>query len=259
MRWYKIRALMFRDFLILVKSKFRLVELFYFPITTIIIWGLFAVFTRDFSAETGLMVLAVNVFWSFCHLAQLTINLQINQDFWSGSFRQVMSSGFTRFEYIFARIISSAIASAGIMLVMLLTATLFGLGMFFEQPILTLALSSLSLLGSIALSVIVAALIITLGREYAFLAWTLLQGFVLLSAPLYPLEILPEAFQYIAHAMPFTNIFIGVRSMVSTGTVAPEVLANGFWVILAYLAVSIPIYYYSFKRSKANGTLARMY
>lgn len=259
MRWYKIRALMFRDSLILLKSKFRLAELIYFPLTTIIIWGLFAVFTRDFSAETGLMVLAVNVFWSFSHLSQLTINIQINQDFWSGSFRQVMASGFTKFEYISARILSSASASVGIMTIMILVAVAFGLGIFIEQIGFTIALSLISLIGSIALSIIVASLIITLGREYAFLAWTVLHGFVLLSAPLYPLEILPKFFQYVAYVMPFTNVFSGVRSLIGTGTIPAEMLLSGLGVAVIYLAVSIPLYHYSYKRSIKNGTLARMF
>jgi ABC-2 type transport system permease protein len=251
--------MMYRDFLILGKSKFRLVELLYFPLTSIIIWGMFAIFTRDFSAETGLMVLAVNVFWSFTHLAQFSTNIQINQDFWSGSFRQVMCSGFSEFEYIMARIFSSSIAAAGIMVIMLLSAAAFGLTVFLEQPLFTVALTGISLLGSVSLAIIVAALIIILGREYAFLAWTVLQGFVLLSAPLYPVDILPPVLQYVAFVMPFTNIFAGVRSLIGTGAIPSGMLVNGLWIVMVYLIISIPLYWYAFRRAKRNGTLARMH
>jgi ABC-2 type transport system permease protein len=258
MRWYKIDALMKRDLKILRRSKFRLVELFYFPLTTIVIWGFFSIFTREVSIETGIMVLAVNVFWSFAHLSQFTVNIQMNQDFWSGSFRQVMASGFTRFEYIFARILSSTISSIGVMVYMLVIASFFGLTIFFSQPGITIALAGITLLGSISLAIVVSALILYLGREYAFLAWTLIEGFILLSAPVYSVDILPPVLQQVAYVMPFTHIFIGVRQLISTGTMDLLLLQMGLLIVLVYLVVSIPIYFYSFKRATKNGTLSRM-
>jgi len=259
MRVYKIRSLMFRDFRIFMRSKWRFIQFFYFPITTVIIWGLFAIFARNFSPEAGLMVLAVNVFWSFSYLAQSTTNMQINEDHWSGSFRQVMSSGFTEFEYIFARIITSTLIAVIVMILMLLTALAFGLTILFEQGWLVFLLSSITLLGSIALSIIVAAMVIFFGREYSFFAWTVLQVFILLSAPLYPIEILPEVLQYVAYVMPFTNVFVGVRELITTGGISSLVLISGLGIVLVYLIVSIPLYYFAFRRAKRNGMLARMF
>ncbi|MBC7189072.1 hypothetical protein H5U35_02495, partial [Candidatus Aerophobetes bacterium] len=97
MRWYKISALIFRDFVIFTRSQWRLVEFFYFPITTVIIWGFFALFAREFAKEAGLMILLVSVFWSYSYICQSTINLQMNEDIWSGSLKQVLSSGISEF------------------------------------------------------------------------------------------------------------------------------------------------------------------
>lgn len=259
MRMYKIRALMFRDKQIFMRSKWRFVQFFYFPVTTVIIWGLFAIFSRDFSPEAGLMVLAVNVFWSFSYLAQSTTNMAINEDQWSGSFKQVMASGFSAFEYVVARIVMSTIVAILVMVLMLAVAGLFGLTVLFEKGIFTFALSVLSLGGSIALSFFVAALILLWGREYSFLAWTVLQIFILLSAPVYPVDILPAPMQTIAHVMPFTNVFTGVRALISTGAIPSSLLVNGGVIILIYLLLSIPLYHFSFKRARMNGMLARMY
>jgi len=258
MRWYKLKALMKRDFQISVRAKWRFAELFYFPLSTVIIWGLFAVFTRDFSASTGLMVLAINVFWSFSYLSQSNTNMLMNQDHWSGSLKQVLASGISEFEYISARIISSTIMALIVMIVMLFVSLGFGLGIFFEQPGITMALIGVTLFGSIAMSIIVAALIMYLGREYSFLAWTLLQIFILLSAPLYPLTILPEVLQTVALAMPYTQVFLGVRMLIDVGTVPVYVFVNGILVVFVYLILSIPIYYLSFRRARKNGMLVDM-
>ena len=259
MRYYKIKALVFRDLKIFRRSKWRLAEYFYFPITTIIIWGLFALFTRDFSAETGLMVLAVNVFWSFSYLAQSTVNMQMNEDMWSGSFPQVMASGFTPFEYLFARIVTATIVSVVIMVLMIATALAFGLAVLIEQGGLVTLLSGVTLLGSIGLSVLVAALILLFGREYSFLAWTILQVFVLLSAPLYPLDILPQPLQVVAWGMPFTSVFEGVRELTSVGRISSSVFINGAGIVFLYCLVSIPLYSLAFKKARRNGMLARMF
>lgn len=259
MRAHKLLALMYRDTRIFMRSKWRFVQFFYFPITTVIIWGLFAIFAQTFSPEAGLMVLAVNVFWSFSYLAQSTTNMQINEDHWSGSFRQVMSSGFGTFEYIVARVATSTVIAVFVMILMLLTAVLFGLEMFLFQPDIVIILSVMSLIGSIALSFFVAGLLLLFGREYSFLAWTILQLFILLSAPLYPIDILPEALKYIAFAMPYTNVFIGVREFISVGALSSGVLFWGFSIALIYLVFSIPFYRYAFNVAKKNGMLARMF
>ncbi|MBI4020749.1 MAG: ABC transporter permease [Candidatus Aenigmarchaeota archaeon] len=259
MRGYKIRALMFRDARILARSKWRFTEFFYFPVTTVIIWGLFALFSRNFSPEAGLMVLAVNMYWSFTYLAQSTTNMQMNEDQWSGSFHQVMASGFSPFEYLFARILTSTITASGVMAIMLLVSLGFGLTIIVQQPGLVITLAAISLLGSIALSVIVAGLILVLGREYSFLAWTADQIFILLSAPLYPVAILPGFLQAVAMVMPFTFVFEGVRSLVTAGVVAGPVLATALVAVLAYLAGSLPFYAWAFRRAKRNGTLARLF
>jgi len=66
--------------LIFIRSKWKVVEFFYFPITTIVIWGLFAMYTKGFAVETGLMVLGINIFWSYSFISQSTINLQMCED-----------------------------------------------------------------------------------------------------------------------------------------------------------------------------------
>lgn len=257
MRWYKVKALIFRDFIIFTRSKWRLAEFFYFPVTTIVIWGLFALYAKEFSAGTGLMVLVVNVFWSFAYICQSTINLQMNEDIWSGSLKQVLASGISEFEYILARIISSTLISLTVMSIMLVVAYYFGFSMANKVSVI-FYLTFISLIASISLSVVVAAFIIFLGRDYAFLSWTILQLFILLSAPLFPVDMLPTALQFTAKIMPFTRIFIAVRELVYTGSISYYNLQLALGVVLVYLVLSFPLYFFAFKRAKRTGTLVKM-
>lgn len=258
MKLYKIHALMYKDFHMMFNSKFRLTEIFYFPITTVIIWGLFAIYTKSFSAEAGLVVLLVNIFWSFSLLAQSMTNMMINEDVWSGSLKQDILSGISEFEYMAARIISSSITSVVVFILLILIAMPFGISGVIQNAGAVALLGGISLLAAIALAIMVAAFYIYLGREYGFLAWTFLQIFIVLSAPFYPVSVYPDFLQPVVHIMPFTNVFEGTRQLIATGSVASETFAAGAAIAFIYLLVSLPLYHDSFRRGRKTGKIVRM-
>src|SRR3989338_7589620 len=199
MRMHKIKAMVYRDFLIMFRIKARVAESFYFPVTTIIIWGLFSTFVRDYAAEAGFVVLAMNVFWNFAYLAQSNTNIQIMEDSWSGSIRQILVSGITELEYLVSRLISSTIVSLIVMALMLaMSYYIFGLSVIASKFAIIIAFMLLTLMSSIALAGIIGAFMIMLGKEYGFLAWTSMQLFVVFSAPFYPVSIMPPLLQAVA-------------------------------------------------------------
>ncbi|MBI4163752.1 MAG: ABC transporter permease [Candidatus Aenigmarchaeota archaeon] len=259
MKWYKIKALMWRDLMVIKRSKWRALQLFYFPVTSVIIWGLFAIFSQQFALEAGLIVLAINIFWSFSLQSQSGINNMMNEDVWSGSIKQIMTTGISELEYIFSRIILSIITSFVILLVLLgMSVFWFNLSVVAANPAITFYFAVSSLVASIGLAILIAAVFIYLGREYVFLAWTALQLFILLSAPFYPVEIFPEPIRTISYAMPYTGTFIGIREFVTTGSASGAAVLNSFIVPIVYLIISIPLLKISFRRAKRTGILVNI-
>lgn len=259
MRLYKIYALIYRDFLVLRNMRWKIMEMFYFPLTTVIIWGFFSLFVKDMALEAGLVVLVVNILWSFAYLAQSSTNMNMNEDMWSGSLKQVLSTGITETEYLVARLISATLISLIIMALMLLLAFYgFSVALIAEQISMILTLTFITLLASIGLSIFVGFGIILLGREYGFLAWSAIQIFILLSAPFYSVSIFPEPVQVISGVMPYTYVFEGMRSLVSMGTVSSSILFNGMIVSVLYLLIPIPVYIYVFRRARKTGGLVRL-
>lgn len=257
MKMHRLKALVYMDFKILSRAKWRLVETIYFPITTIIIWGFFALYSKEIALEAGLIVLAINIFWNFAYIAQSTANMQIMEDLWAGSLKQILLSGITEFEYIVARLFTATIISIIVMILILGISALFMPSML-AQPLYLAMLAGITLIGSLALSVIIAAINVSAGREYGFIAWTALQLFILLSAPFNPIEIFPKFLQYIALFMPFTFVFESARSLATAGVINPAVLSKSFFVSVAYFIIGWPIYYLAFKRARKTGILARM-
>ncbi len=259
MKLYKIAALIYYDMFVFKNSRWKIAEFIYFPLTTIIIWGLFSVFVRDKAVEAGLVVLVANIFWNFAYLAQSSVNMQMNDDTWSGSLKQILVTGITEFEYLTARMIFAIIISIGIMLLMLgISYYMFGLSLIATNASDILILSALTLFASLTLAILLAAMIIAAGREYSFLAWSALQAFILLSAPFYPVSIFPEPVQVVSKLMPFTNIFEATRSLVSAGTMNSAVLIEGFLITVAYAVFSLLAYKIVFHRARKTGGLVRL-
>jgi len=259
MKMYKVMALVYLDFKIFANAKGRLAEFLYFPITTVILWGLFSNFVKDLALEAGLVVFVVNIFWTFAYLAQSTVNMQMNEDSWSGSMKQIMITGLSEFEYLFARVISSTIVSLLVIAIMLGLAYYgFGLMLLTTNFSSILLLTLITLVGSIGLAILVAALIFLAGIEYAFLGWTANQVFLLLSAPFYPSTIYPPVMQPVVWAMPFTAVFENVRFLVSNGAIDGALLNLGIITAFAYVLLSLPLYYFVFKYAKKTGRIVRM-
>jgi len=201
----------------------------------------------------------INIFWSFAHTAQNTVNVSMMEDTWSGSLKHIFVSGISNLEYIIARMISSAMISIVMVLVLLyMSLYVFGTQIIATHFPLVITFVALTMISSMGLAAIVAGMILAMGREYGFLSWTAIEGFILLSAPFYSVSIFPSFVQPISWAMPFTNVFEGVRQLITTGAVSNIFLVNGAIVSVAYLAISLPFYTLVFKRAKKNGNLVRM-
>ena len=257
MRLNKINALIFRDYIILTRAKWRVVETIYFPLTTIIIWGFFALYSKELAVEAGLIVLVVNIFWNFAYIAQSTANMQIMEDIWAGSLKQLFLSGITEFDYIIARLFTATIMSILVMGLILGISALFIPAMI-AHPVYIVVLSAITLIGSLALAVLVAAFNVSTGREYGFVAWTALQIFILLSAPFNPISLFPKFLQYVAYLMPFTFIFEAARMLVLQGQVSNVLLLKSLISVLAYFIIAWPVYYFAFKRARRTGILAKL-
>jgi ABC-2 type transport system permease protein len=259
----RVYALITYDFAITWESKWHLVEMFYFPITTLLIWGLFAKYAGSsggFAEEAAYAILIVQIFWSFSSLSQSTITSQMMEDVWSGGIRELLITPLKPHEFLLARCFTAVWKSVIILLVLIFGGYyLFGISFMLNEPGFVLALSVLSLVVSIGIGVIIAALIIHLGVGYGFLSWSLLSLFMLLSAPFYPLSVFPEPVLTVAKFMPYTWIFESIRSYVSTRVVDTSLLINAAVLTLAYFSVSFPLFSWVFRRARQKGRLVRLW
>ena len=255
-RLYKIKAMLYRDVRTLVRSKERLIDFLFFPVTNTLLWGLFAIYMGATSPETAMMLLMINIFWAFTYLSQSSANLQINMDVWSSSLNQLLISGINEIEYLIARFLYSGAASALIMILMGWMVGQFGLVL---PPIHKLAyLVFVTYLASVVLGTLVVSLYVMLGKSYAFLSWSVMQLIIMLSAPFFPIDIYPRIIQKISKALPHTWLFESLREFIRSGTLNMGLVNKSLFLSVIYLILVIPFYLYVFKKSRKNGALVRL-
>ena len=119
----RVYALITYDFTINFESKWHLVEMFYFPITSLVLWGLFAKYAGGeggFAEEAAYAILIVQIFWSFSSLSQSTITSHMMEDIWSGGIRELLITPLKPHEFLLARCFTALWKSTFILAVLLI-------------------------------------------------------------------------------------------------------------------------------------------
>ena len=257
MNFNHIKSLIKRDFCTFRNSKWKWLEVFYFPITSIIIWGLFALWTKELGSLAGKIALTVNIFWSYLFVVQSSADYEVNEDMWGRSGRNVFAAGITHWEYITAHCLFSVIISLPVFFLMLLIAhSIFGINLLFLFPAYTIHLMLFTIFLGITWAIIIAGLLVLLGRELNFITWSFLQLFIMLSFPLIPIENLPKVMQTFAKFMPFTPLFSAARK-IAVGITSS--LAKGWMIALIYFIFALIFYELAFHFARKTGRLAKAF
>ncbi|MFQ5762539.1 MAG: ABC transporter permease [Candidatus Bathyarchaeia archaeon] len=260
MRMFRILALLQYDFLVFKISKWRIIDTFYIPAASLFLWGFFLTYAREFALQAAFILLIVQVFISFVYLSQSGVSVQLMDDIWSRSLREMLTSPIRISEYLIARsLFSGGRAFVSFFLLLVGAGFLFAFDLAFSALGLWLLVGGLSLVASIGLGIFICSMILRLGAEYGFLSWAAIEFFIVLSAPFYPLSIFPLPLQYVAAAMPYTWTFEVVKTFIATGVVDMELLWRAVLVSVAYVAVSFPVFQYTYQNSRAKGRLIRLW
>ena len=209
MRWYVILALIRRSFRGTFGDQGRVTELLIFPLSFLIIWGLF--FMSNLVAhDVAGKLLVINLIWSAAGTFQSQANLTMMFDLWAREFANILRQGVRIGEMVVAHLIFATILGV-LNISMFLLFILYGFGGGAEQTWLFIELFPIYYLGAMGLAALFGGVVIRFGKSYAFVAWTGLQVIITISSPFSPVATLPSWLQPIVHLSPFTYVFEYVR------------------------------------------------
>ena len=255
----RVWGLMYRHLALYRRSWPRLLELAYWPVLQMCIWGFTASFLASRmgspAALAGATLLGGVLLWEVALRSQMGVAISFMEEMWSRNLGHVFVSPLRPWELVAALILISVIrTAAGVLPAILVAWLLYAYNLFAMGPIVVLFFMNLMIMGwAVALGVV--SLILRHGAGAEALAWSVLFGLTPFSAVFYPVSVLPHALQPIALALPSAHVFEGMRGILLNGVVRWDHLIAAFALNAVWVAGAALLFARQFRQARLRGAL----
>src|SRR5690348_10114399 len=255
----RIWGLLYRHLALYRRSWPRLLELAYWPVLQMCIWG----FTASFLAArigspavlAGATLLGGVLLWEVAIRSQMGVAISFMEEMWSRNLGHVFVSPMRPWELVAALIMMSVIRMlAGVLPAILVAWALYAFNLFSLGPIVVLFFMNLMIMGwSVALGV--GSLILRHGAGAEALAWSVLFGITPFSAVFYPVAVLPQPMRVIAWLLPSAHVFEGMRGVLLNGVIRWDHLGAAFALNALWLGGAALLFARQFRQARIRGAL----
>ncbi|MBN8875746.1 MAG: ABC transporter permease [Rhodospirillales bacterium] len=259
----RVWGLMYRHLALYRRSWPRLVELCYWPVLQMCIWGFTASFLAmrmgsSLAATAGAALLGGVLLWEVTLRSQMGVSISFMEEMWSRNLGHVFVSPLRPWELVAALLGMSIIRmTIGVLPAILLAWAFYAFNLFALGPVLVLFFINLMIMGwAVALGVV--SLILRHGSGAEALAWGILFGLAPFSAVFYPVSVLPAVVQPIAWVLPSSHVFEGMRGVLLDGVVHWEQLAAAFGLNVVWIGGASLLFARQFHAARVRGALLSM-
>ncbi len=238
----------------------RLLELAYWPVLNMCIWGFTARFLATrMGTSPGILAAAALLggvlLWEVTLRSQMGMSISFMEEMWSRNLGHVFVSPLRPWELLAALMGMSVIRTvAGVLPAALLAWAFYAFNLFALGPVLVLFLINLLVMGW-AVALVVIALILRHGSGAEPLAWGLLFGLAPFSAVFYPVSVLPASVRPLAWILPTSHVFEGMRGVLLDGVVRWDQLTAATALNVVWLAGAAALFAWQFQQARVRGAL----
>jgi ABC-2 type transport system permease protein len=260
MRFDRTAAILLRQFYLMRGSIARLLPLFAWVAVDILLWGFITRYLNSIT-KAGLnfvpLLLGAVLLWDFFTRVMQGVTTAFLEDVWSRSFLNIFATPLSIAEYVGGLVLTSITTSTlGLVVMVVLASTVFGLSYLSYGLMLVPFLMILFLFG-IAMGIAGAAMVMRLGPASEWFIWPIPAMVSPFVGVFYPLSTLPHWMQIIAHVLPPSYVFEGMRAIVLGGTFSPGLLVWGVCLALVYIVLAGWFFMRVYRYAVRTGLLAR--
>ena len=255
----RIWGMMYRHLALYRRSWPRLLELAYWPVLQMCIWGFTASYlaTRmgNTAAVVGGVLLGGVLLWEVALRSQMGVAISFLEELWSRNLGHVFVSPLRPWELVAALIGMSMIRmTVGVAPAILIAWALYAYNLFALGPVLVLFFANLMIMGWwVALAVV--SLILRHGAGAEALAWSVLFGLTPFSAVFYPISVLPAALRPVALALPSAHVFEGMRAVLTQGVIRWDHMAWAIGLNMVWTVAAALVFARQFRSARIRGAL----
>jgi len=236
----------------------RILELVYWPTMQMVLWGFITVFLVGHSSwvaqASGVLISGV-LLWDVLFRGQLGVSLVFMEEMWSRNLGHLFVSPLRPMELAAALLTMSLIRTfigvggAALIAIPLFHFSIFDLGL----PLLAF-FANLIVMGW-AIGLLVSGIVLRYGLGAESMAWIAIFAVQPISGVYYPIEVLPGWLQIVAHGLPSSHVFEGMRSVLFEQRFRVDLLVNAMALNIVYLAGGITAFLAFFNNARVRGQL----
>lgn len=258
MSFQRIAALIRRHLYLYQRSVPRLMEVFFWPLLDLLLWGFITLYLKDFTEalpDVVLFFIGALILWDILYRAQQGISVSFLEEIWARNLLNLFVSPLRPGEFLLA-LMSISITK----LITAATVTALLAWFFYSFNILILGGSLIPFVFNLTfmgwtIGIVTIAVILRFGQEAEVMAWGLAFLFQPISAVFYPVSVLPGWLQTIAWALPSSHVFEGMRAVLLTGQFPWSHLLWAFGLNAVYLGMALLFFFRNLRVVKVKGLL----
>jgi ABC-2 type transport system permease protein len=257
----RMGAIVLRHYYLMRSSWARVLELAYWPVINMVLWGFMTVFlvgqSSLFAQATGLLIAAI-LLWDVLFRSQLGLGLAFLEEVWSRNLGHILVSPIRPYEYIAALFVVALMR----VLIGVGPAALLAWGLYdysiFQMGLPLIPFFVVLVMLGWAIGLAINGLILRFGLGAESMAWMALFILAPICGIYYPLAVLPEWLRAISYAIPASYIFEGMRAVLIEKTFRLDYLLTAAILNLFYFAGGIAAFLYCFKAARRRGLILQI-
>jgi ABC-2 type transport system permease protein len=254
----RVAGLCLRHLYILRGSWLRLLEMAYWPLINVVMWGFTSQFLSNNSswfAQAGGVLIAGALLWDVMFRGNLGVALSFLEEMWSRNLGYLSVSPLRPGEMVAAILVMSFIRTMiGVLPAALLAIPLYHFSLFSLGLPLLVFWTLLTMMGW-ATGLAVSAMVLRFGLGAESLAWVMIFAIGPLAGVYYPISVLPGWLQSVAWALPPAHVFEGMRAVMTQGIVRTDLMLSALALDLVYLTLGIGLFLYAWHGARVRSAL----
>jgi ABC-2 type transport system permease protein len=254
----RIWALVMRHIYIWRSSVMRLIDSIYWPAVQMVMWGFMTLYLlpqASFVAQAAGVLLSGLLLWEVVVRGNLSLSIAFLEEMWSRNLGHLFVSPIRSWEMATGIIVTALLRTLlGLVPVSLMAWAFFGYSIY-SLGVPLLAFFAILQMFSWSIGLAMSGLVMRIGQSAESFAWAAVFILMPVSGVYYPIGILPHWLQVIAHGLPTSYVFEGMRAILAEKTVHWDLLAFAFVLAAVYLVVGFQIFQWFFRSSRRAGTL----
>jgi ABC-2 type transport system permease protein len=256
----RIDAVIRRHFYVTIHSPTRLIELGFWPVIDLVLWGMITTFLAGSATELPVPVsffLGGVILWDLVFRSKNAVALCLLEEVHSQNLISMFASPITATEYLVGAVAWGLSKVAWTWTVMTVLAwALFHFGVLQMGPELAIFAAVLIVYG-ISLALVVIGCVLRFGYAADELTWALAGLVVPFSAVFYPVSALPEWARAVAMLVPPAHVFEAMRASLAGSSSAWGSVAFAAALDVVYLGVGFAFARAMFRQLLRRGSITR--